>query len=137
MTGGKLSRFREGPEVIKLLSSSTQLSMEFYLLITSKSLISTVVFLLSSTEYEFLCLWTLVGNFIFISRENFMLSWRAWKKFYNLRARVRHMTFKGSYSNWQFLSFLSFYIYCYTLFSEYYEQMYFCTLQCCRMKAYI
>ena len=41
-----------GPEVIKLFSCSTQLSMKFYLLINSKLLISTVVFLLSLAEYE-------------------------------------------------------------------------------------
>ena len=67
-----------GPEVIKLFSCSTQLSMKFYLLINSVLLISTVVFLLSSAESKIFSAYmkmpTLVGIFIFISRENFMLS---------------------------------------------------------------
>ena len=45
-----------GPEVIKLFSCSTQLSMKFSLLISMK-------------------MPTIVGIFIFISRENFMLSY--------------------------------------------------------------
>ena len=42
---------RLGPEVIKLFSCSTQLSMKFYLLMNSKLQISTVVFLLNLAEY--------------------------------------------------------------------------------------
>ena len=81
-----------GPEVIKIFSYSTQLSMKFFLLINIK-------------------MPTIVGILIFISRKNFMLSYAlqkkslnwwylifhkrnrfhsqlswAWKKFYNLRA---------------------------------------------------
>ena len=48
-------RFRSGPEVIKLFSYSTQLSMQFFLLINIK-------------------MPTIVGILIFISRKNFMLS---------------------------------------------------------------
>ena len=48
-------RLKPGPEVIKLLSCSTQLSMKISQLINMK-------------------MPTIVGIFIFISRENFMLS---------------------------------------------------------------
>ena len=50
------SEKRSGPEVIKLFSCSTQLSMKFSLLINMK-------------------MPTLFGIFIFFSRENFMLSY--------------------------------------------------------------
>ena len=44
-----------GPKVIKHFPYSTQLSMEFYLLINIKLLISTVIFLLSLAECEIFC----------------------------------------------------------------------------------
>ena len=44
-----------GPKVIKLFSCSTQLSMEFYLLINIKLLISSGIFLLSLAECEIFC----------------------------------------------------------------------------------
>ena len=52
--------------VIKLSSSSTQLSMKFNQLINSKLLISTVVFLFSLAEYDF---------FQLINSKNDNISW--------------------------------------------------------------
>ena len=68
------------PEVIKLFSCSTQLSMKFVPLINLKSLKVANSFMLSSAEYEISLLInmkmpTIVGIFIFISREKSMLSW--------------------------------------------------------------
>ena len=72
---------RTGPELIKLFSCSTQLSMKFVLLINIKLLTIANSFLrniaehenFSANEYENAN--TIVGIFIFISREIFMLSW--------------------------------------------------------------
>ena len=64
-----------GPKVIKLFPCSTQLSMEFYLLINSILLISTVIFLFSLTRYykfpmliNNMATPTKLSIFIFISR---------------------------------------------------------------------
>ena len=54
--GPKFTFFCSGPEIIKLVSCSTQLSMEFSLLINMK-------------------MPTIVGIFIFICRENFILNY--------------------------------------------------------------
>ena len=64
---------------MKLFSCSTQLNMKFVLLINLKLLISENSFLLNIAEHENfsankLKMPTIVGIFIFISRENFMLS---------------------------------------------------------------
>ena len=69
-----------GPEVIEVFSCSTHLSRKFVLLINLKLLIIPNFFLLNIAEHEISS-----GNkyenannswiFIFISRENFMLSW--------------------------------------------------------------
>ena len=82
-----------GPEVIKLFSCSTQLSMKFVLLINLKLLTILNSFLLNIAEHE---------NFSANKYENANLSWHfhiywqrkfhaqlswAWKKFYNLGAR--------------------------------------------------
>ena len=56
-----------GPNIIKLFSCSTQLSMKFYLLINTKLLISTVVFLLSLAACEV---------FYAYKYENAKISWR-------------------------------------------------------------
>ena len=68
---------RSGSEVIKLFSCSTQLSMKFVLLINRKLLPTANSFLLKLAEHEDFSAnkyETFVGIFIFISRENFMLS---------------------------------------------------------------
>ena len=67
------------PEVLKLFSCSTQLSMKFFMLINLRSLTIANVCLLNLAEHENVLLInmklpTIVGIFIFISRENFMLS---------------------------------------------------------------
>ena len=66
-----------GPKVIKLFSCSTQLSMKFVLLINLKLLTIANFFLINIAEHE-----NFSANkyenaiiFIFISSENFMLSW--------------------------------------------------------------
>lgn len=69
-----------GPKIIKLFPHSTELSMKSYLLIYSKLLISTIIFLPSLAEFEILCAYMYenannIGIFIFISRENSMLNW--------------------------------------------------------------
>ena len=71
---------KSGSMVIKLFQCSTQLSMKFCLLINSKLLKSIAVFFLSLVECKIFCAYemkmpTLIGIFIFISRENFMFSW--------------------------------------------------------------
>ena len=77
-----------GPEVIKLFSHSTQLSMKFYLLMESKILknefkLSDVVFiLLINVKMP-----TNDGILTLMSRINFMLGLVNTKKFYNLEAR--------------------------------------------------
>ena len=70
-----------GPEVIKLFSHSTQLSMTFVLLINLKLLTIVNSFLLNIAENEIslrllinMKMQTFVGIFIFITRENFMFS---------------------------------------------------------------
>ena len=73
-----------GPEVTKLFSCSTQLSMKLFRLINLRLLTIAKSFLLniaehvncSANKYEN------VGIFIFISRENFMLSWVEHKKIF-------------------------------------------------------
>ena len=88
-----------GPEVIKHFSCSTQLSMKVFLLSNLRLLIIANSFLLNIAEHENfsankLKMPTVVGIFIFISRENFMLSWvEHEKKFYNLRARPTFVKF--------------------------------------------
>ena len=72
-------RNSSGPEVIKLFSCSTQLSMKFVLLINLKLLTIANSFLLNTAEHETFSAnkyenATIVGIFIFISGENFMLS---------------------------------------------------------------
>ena len=57
------------PEVIKHWPCSTQLSMKFVLLLNLKLLIIANTFLQNIAEHE-----TIVGIFIFVSRENFKLS---------------------------------------------------------------
>ena len=74
-----------GPEVIKLFLCSTQISMKFVLLINLKLLTIANSFLLNITSMKISLLMnmkmpTFVGVFIFISRENFMLSWVEYKK---------------------------------------------------------
>ena len=69
-----------GPEVKKLFSCSTQLSMKFVLLINLKLLTNANSFLLNVAKHENSLLInmkmpTIVRIFIFISRENFMCSW--------------------------------------------------------------
>ena len=66
-----LSCSMPGPEVIKLFSCSTHLSMKFVLLISLKLLTIASAFLLNIT---------IVGVFIFISGEKLMLSWVEHKK---------------------------------------------------------
>ena len=92
-------QFCSSPQVIKLFSCSTQLSMKFVLLINLNWLTIANSFLLNMTEHEtfsankyenanFLKMPTFVGIFIFISRENFLLSWVEHEEcFYNLEAR--------------------------------------------------
>ena len=68
-----------GPEVITLFSCSTQLSMKFFMLINLKLLTMPNSFLLNRSEHENFSAneyenANYVGIFIFISRENFMLS---------------------------------------------------------------
>ena len=83
---------KSGPEVIKLFSCSTQLSMKFFLLINLKSLTIANSFLLTIAEHEIFfdnkyenanyC-W----NFhIYLQRKFHALLSLAWKKFYNLWA---------------------------------------------------
>ena len=83
---------RPGPEVIKLFSYSTQLSMNFFLLINIKMpsivgiliFISRINFMLSSVVQEE----SFNGWYLIFSRQkkfHSQLSW-AWKFFYNLRA---------------------------------------------------
>ena len=65
--------------VIKLFSCPTQLSMKSVLLINLKLLTIANSFLLNIAERESFCaknrkMLTIVGIFIFISRDNFMLS---------------------------------------------------------------
>ena len=83
-----------GPEVIKLFSYSTQLSLKFFLLINIKMptivgiliFISRKNFILSSALQEkSLNCWYLI--FYKRNKLHSQLSW-AWKKFYNLGARV-------------------------------------------------
>ena len=77
---GRVFGGNSGPEVLKLFSCSTQLSMKFVLLINPKLLRTANSSLLhiaehenfSANEYEKA---NYFGIFIFISRENFMLSW--------------------------------------------------------------
>ena len=68
-----------GPEVIKLFSRSTQLSLKCVLLINRKLLTIASSFLLKVADMKISMLInmkmpTTVGIFIFISRETFMLS---------------------------------------------------------------
>ena len=68
-----------GPEVLNFFSCSSQLTMKFVLLINLKLLTSANSFLLNIAEYEISLLINMkmpifVGIFMFISRENFMLS---------------------------------------------------------------
>ena len=68
------------PQGYKLFSCSTQLSMKFFMLINLKLLIIANSFLLNIAEHKISLLInmkmpTIVGIFIFFSRENFMLSW--------------------------------------------------------------
>ena len=68
-----------GPEVIKHFTYSTQLSMKLILLINLKVLTLANSFLLNLSDHENLSAnkyenAKFVGIFIFISRENFMLS---------------------------------------------------------------
>ena len=73
--------WRSGPEVIKIFSCSTQLSMKFVLLINLKLFVIPFFFsCLTKLSMKFSLLInmkmpTIVGIFIFISKENFMLSW--------------------------------------------------------------
>ena len=63
-----------GLDVIKLISCSTQSSMKFVLIINLKLLTIPNCFLLNIAEHEkFSANKYIVGIFIFISRENFML----------------------------------------------------------------
>ena len=75
----KISMHGPGPEVIKLFSCSTQLSMKFALLINLKLLTIANSFLLNIAEHEKSLLINMkmpnfVGIFIFISRQKFMLT---------------------------------------------------------------
>ena len=68
-----------GPGVIKLFSYSTQLSMKFQLLITTKILTNEEVFALSLSDVVFIMLInvkmpTIVGILTFMSRINLVLS---------------------------------------------------------------
>ena len=66
-----------GPEVIKLFYCSTQLSMKFVLLINLKLLTIANSFLLYIAEHEIFAAnkyENAIGIFIFMSKENFMLS---------------------------------------------------------------
>ena len=70
-----LDPINPGPEVIKLFSCSTQLGMKFGPLINLTLLTTTFFFLQNIAEHEFSLLinmkmLTIVGIFIFISREN-------------------------------------------------------------------
>ena len=70
--------YTTGPEVIKLFSCSSQLSMKCFKLINLKLLTMPNTFLLNIAEYENFSTYiyemqTIIG--IFIIRENFMLSW--------------------------------------------------------------
>ena len=72
-------QFDPGPKVIKRFSCSTQLSMEFVWLINLKLLTTANSFLLNIAENKNSTankygIPTIVGLFIFISRENFMLN---------------------------------------------------------------
>ena len=64
-----------GPEVIKLFSCSTQLSIKFFLVINLKLLTIANSFLLNIVEHEIFPANKFVGIFISISRENILLSW--------------------------------------------------------------
>ena len=74
-----------GPEVIKLLSCVSQLSIKFVLLTDLKLLTTANSFLLNIAEHDFFFFFfflltdmkmpTIVGIFRFVSREMFMLSW--------------------------------------------------------------
>ena len=76
----------QGPEVIKLFSCSTQLSMTFVGLINHKLLTIVNSFLLNIAEHEnFSANKYENANYYLIAEKNFhaQLSW-PWKKFYNL-----------------------------------------------------
>ena len=90
---------RAGPEVIKLFSCSSQLSVKFVLLINHKLRATANSVLLNVAEHENFSAnkyenanW--VGIFIFISRENFMLSRVDREKvfFFDLGTRIALMS---------------------------------------------
>ena len=73
------SFIRSGPAFLKSFSYSTQLSMKFVLLINLKLLSIASAFLLNIAEHKNFSvnkyeMPTIAGMFIFISRENSMLS---------------------------------------------------------------
>ena len=74
-----LEKIKPGPEVIKLFSCSTQLSMKFQLLIKLKyeQMMEFLAFSLSDVVFILLInvkMPTIVGVLAFMSRINFMLS---------------------------------------------------------------
>ena len=76
---------QSGPEGKKIFfSCSTQLSMKFILLITLKLLTIVNSFLLNIAEHENFSAnkYENANFFIFISRENFMLSWVEHENFF-------------------------------------------------------
>ena len=82
------------PEVIKLFSCSTELSMKLVLLIKLKLLTITNSFLLNIAEHETFSTnkyenANYIWHFHIYKQRKFhaQLSW-AWKKFYNLKART-------------------------------------------------
>ena len=87
---------KSGPEVIKLFSCSTQMSMKFSLLINMK-------------------MPTKVGIFIFIGRDNFMLSYILQEKIVvviNLRFICRpELSMKKVYNPWPCFFFIILYSY--------------------------
>ena len=74
----ELKDFQPSPKVIKLFSCSTQLSMEFHMLIKSKMLkIKTFAFRCSDVVFIMLInikMPTIVGILTFMSMKNFILS---------------------------------------------------------------
>ena len=76
-----------GPQIIKLFSWSTLLSMKFVPIINLNLPKTVNSFLLNTAVHERFSA-NKYGFFIFISRKKFMLSWVEHEKFYNFRVRT-------------------------------------------------
>ena len=88
----ELSTIRTGPEVIKLFSCSTQLSMKFFLLINVKmpTIFGILVWMSGKNSILGLAWKSWISWYFYIYEHlkfHAQLSW-AWKKFYNLGPRL-------------------------------------------------